>query len=182
MHNHIQREEEKIKKSLKEAAKKGDRDVCNILAREVVRSRKAIARIHVSKTQINSVIMGINHQLATLRVAGSLQKSTDVMKSMQSLVKVPEVAQTMQELSKEMMKAGIIEEIMQDTLDETLDNNEEMEAEAQEEIDKVIFEVTAGALDTAPAAVHGNLEEPASSSKEEEDLAALGERFQALKS
>lgn len=33
---------------------------------------------------------------------------------------------------------------MQDTLDETLDNNEEMEAEAQEEIDKVIFEVTAG--------------------------------------
>lgn len=59
----IQREEEKIKKSLKEAAKKGDRDVCNILAREVVRSRKAIARIHVSKTQINSVIMGINHQL-----------------------------------------------------------------------------------------------------------------------
>lgn len=34
--------------------------------------------------------------------------------------------------------------MMQDTLDETLDNGEEFEAEAQEEIDKVIFEVTAG--------------------------------------
>lgn len=59
--------------------------------------------------------MGINHQLATLRVAGSIQKSTEVMKSMQTLVKVPEVAQTMQELSKEMMKAGIIEEASDST-------------------------------------------------------------------
>lgn len=33
-----------------------------------------------------------------------MQKSTEVMKSMQQLIKVPEVAATMQALSKEMMK------------------------------------------------------------------------------
>jgi hypothetical protein len=37
-------------------------------------------------------------------VAGSLQKSTEVMQAMQSLVRVPEVAATMQALSKEMMR------------------------------------------------------------------------------
>lgn len=44
---------------------------------------------------------------ATLRVAGSLQKSTEVMQMMQNLVKVPEVAATMRELSKEMMKVSV---------------------------------------------------------------------------
>ena len=41
---------------------------------------------------------------ATLRIAGALEKSTDVMKSMQALVKVPEIQATMMEMSKEMMK------------------------------------------------------------------------------
>ena len=85
--------------------------MCVIYAKEIVRSRKAVSLVCASKAQINSVMLGINHQLAALRVAGSIQKSTEVMKSMQALVKVPEVAQTMQELSKEMMKAGIIEEV-----------------------------------------------------------------------
>lgn len=41
---------------------------------------------------------------AVLRVAGSLQKSTEVMKAMQNLVKIPEIQATMRDLSKEMMK------------------------------------------------------------------------------
>lgn len=44
--------------------------------------------------------------VAVVRVAGALQRSTDVMKAMQSLVKVPEIQATMRELSKEMMKVG----------------------------------------------------------------------------
>lgn len=44
--------------------------------------------------------------LAVLRVAGSLQKSTEVMKAMQNLIKVPEIQATMRELSKEMTKVG----------------------------------------------------------------------------
>lgn len=43
---------------------------------------------------------------AVLRVAGALQKSTEVMKAMQSLVKIPEIQATMRELSKEMMKVS----------------------------------------------------------------------------
>lgn len=41
---------------------------------------------------------------ATLRMAGSLEKSSEVMKYMQQLVKVPEIQATMNEMSKEMMK------------------------------------------------------------------------------
>lgn len=85
---------------------------------------------------MNSVSLQMKNQLATIRVAGSVQKSTEVMQAMQSLVRVPEVAATMRELSKEMMKAGIIEEMLDETM-ESVEDSEEVEDEADEEIDKV---------------------------------------------
>lgn len=39
-----------------------------------------------------------------LRMSGALAKSTDVMKAMSSLLRVPEIQATMRELSKEMTK------------------------------------------------------------------------------
>jgi charged multivesicular body protein 3 len=59
----IQREEEKVKRSLKEAAKKGDKDVCLVLAKEVMRARKAIRKIHTSKAHLNSIQMQMKNQL-----------------------------------------------------------------------------------------------------------------------
>jgi len=41
---------------------------------------------------------------ATLRMSGSLQKSAEIMKSMHELVKVSDVAASMRDMSREMMK------------------------------------------------------------------------------
>ncbi|XP_064809782.1 charged multivesicular body protein 3 isoform X1 [Oncorhynchus masou masou] len=100
----IQREEEKVKRSIKDAAKKGHRDVCVVLAKEMIQSKRAVSKLYASKAQMNSVLLSMKNQLSVLRVAGALQKSTEVMKAMQSLVKIPEIQGTMRELSKEMMK------------------------------------------------------------------------------
>jgi Snf7 len=59
----IQREQEKVKRSLKDAAKKGDKDVCRVLAKEIVASRKAINKIHCAKAQIKSIEYGMTQQL-----------------------------------------------------------------------------------------------------------------------
>lgn len=74
--------------------------------------------------------------VAILKTTGSLQKSTQVMQAVQSLIKIPEVSKTMRELSKEMMKAGIMEEMINDTF-ESLEDQEELEEAADEEIDNV---------------------------------------------
>lgn len=58
------------------------------------------------------------------------------MQAMQALLRLPEIAQTMQELSKEMMKAGIIEEMVDETMS-GMEDEEEMEEAAQSEVDKV---------------------------------------------
>ena len=62
----IQTEETKVKKSIKDAAKKGQTDVCKILAKEVVQSRKAVGKLYASKAQMNSVLMQMQHQLCEL--------------------------------------------------------------------------------------------------------------------
>lgn len=72
-----------------------------------------------------------------------MSQSTEVMQAMQQLVKMPEVAKTMQEMSREMMKAGIMEEMMEDTF-EGLEDQEELEEAAQEEVDKVRMVVFLG--------------------------------------
>lgn len=186
----IQREEDKIKRSLKEAAKKNDKEVCTILAKEIIRSRKAVNKIYTSKAHINSVQLQMKNQLATVRVAGSLAKSTEVMQAMQALVKLPEVAASMREMSKEMMKAGIIEEMIDETM-ESLEDVEEMEEEAQKEIDKVLWEITAGKLGEAPAAPmaapakEGEASVVASvadAEDDEDDMKDMQSRLQALRS
>lgn len=132
----IKNEEEKVKRTLKQAAAKGDKDTCKILAKEIVHSRKATNRIYMSKAHLNSVQLQMKNQLATLRVAGALEKSTEVMTAMQNLVKLPEIANVMREMSKEMMKAGIIEEMLDETM-ESVDESEDLEEEVQAEVDKV---------------------------------------------
>ncbi|CAG0900187.1 unnamed protein product [Darwinula stevensoni] len=184
----IQREEDKVKKTLKDAAKKGDKDVCLILAKEIIHSRKAIGRIHIAQANLKSVEYQMQNQLATLRIAGSLQKSTDVMKAMHTLIKVPEVAATMQDLSKEMMRAGIMEEMMDDTMESALGDTDEMEEEAQQEIDKILWELTAGQLGQAPKAPKDQLpaaaekEAEASDEENEEELSEMRSRLAALRS
>ncbi|KAJ8269412.1 hypothetical protein COCON_G00120190 [Conger conger] len=184
----IQREQEKVKRSIKDAAKKGQRDVCIVLAKEMVQSKRAVNKLYTSKAHMNSVLLSMKNQLSVLRVAGSLQKSTEVMKSMQSLVKIPEIQATMRELSKEMMKAGIIEEMLEDTF-EGMEDEDEMEEAAEEEVDKILFEITAGALGKAPSKVTDALPEveaqgatAASEDEAEEDLEEMQSRLEALRS
>ena len=177
--NAIKREELKVSNSLKEAAKKGDKEVCAILAKEIINSRKSVNKLYTAKANLSSVQNQMKGQLATLKVSGALSQSADVMKSMNALVKIPETQKVMMELSKEMMKAGIIEEMLDDTM-EGFTEEESLEEAAQEEIDKIILELTTGKLTDAPAAVKDTL--PAQESREEEEVEEEGEELEEMQS
>ena len=106
-----------------------------------------------------------------VKVTGAFQKSTEIMKTTNQLIKLPQLSATMREMSMEMMKvseallpallaafaehcsdvrssqSGILEEMMEETLD-TVDDDE-LEDEADAEVDKVLFELTDGKLGQA---------------------------------
>ncbi|GBG32092.1 Charged multivesicular body protein 3 [Hondaea fermentalgiana] len=163
----IEREELKMQRDIKMLAKKGEMAAIRPLAHSLVQSKKAKNRINVTKAHMNSVNLQLRHQAAQMRMAQVMQSSTKVMAAMNSLVKMPEVAKNMQEMAMEMERAGLIEEIMDDAMESTFDD-EGMDGEADAAVDQIIAELTTGLLDKAPAA-------PTTAPKT--DLAAQGKQL-----
>lgn len=135
----VEREQQHTRVLMKQAAKKGDNDAVRILALELVRSKKAVSRLRVAKVTMNSVCMSLKNQIMQLKMKNAVSKSAEVMHHMNQLIKIPELNATMQTLSKEMSKAGLIDEMMNDTISSTLDA-EISDTEVEEEAEKVMTE------------------------------------------
>lgn len=136
--------------------------------------------------------MIIQEQMATVKMAGSLQKSTEVMKSMQNLVSVQNISQTMTDLSREMMKTGIIGEMMDEAVEEAIDEDP-IDEEAQAEVDRIMSEIDVDtgvklthAPSTAPAAAaqarqQASTSKEAAAEEEDEDMLKMQKRLEMLK-
>lgn len=62
-------------------------------------------------------------------------------------LQAPQMSQVMMQMSREMMKAGVIDEMMEDTLDSALDT-EDTEEQTEAEVDKVGVQVLASRMST----------------------------------
>lgn len=62
----IQREQDKVKRSIKDAAKKGQKDVCVVLAKEMIQSKRAVSKLYATKAHMNSVMLGMRNQCGKL--------------------------------------------------------------------------------------------------------------------
>ncbi|KAI9774321.1 MAG: Vacuolar protein-sorting-associated protein 24 [Geoglossum simile] len=153
--------------------------------RELIRMRKQSQRLATSKAQLQSVSMQVNEAFAVRKIEGSIRVSTGIMKDVNSLVRLPELTGTMRELSQELVKAGIIEEMVADSLpdDELLEGEDE---EAEAEVDKVLGEVLQGRF--GKVEVKKADEKPVQETPEEEEedqetvLEEMRGRLEALKS
>ena len=56
-----------MQKSIKDCAKRNDLRSMRLLAKEVVASRKTVARLYQNKAQMNSVSMMLSEQLAAVK-------------------------------------------------------------------------------------------------------------------
>ncbi|PHH70962.1 hypothetical protein CDD80_5621 [Ophiocordyceps camponoti-rufipedis] len=148
-------------------AKQAQKEV-RAFARELVRARRTSARLVTSKAQLNSVQMQVNEAFAVRKIEGSIRASVGVMKDVNSLIRLPELSGTMRELSVELMKAGIIEEMVEDTLPEDGDVLLEDE-EAEGEVDKVLGEILSPRKEPSlPAAPVPEPQKPQAAAEEEE--------------
>ncbi|KAG7285205.1 hypothetical protein NEMBOFW57_009826 [Staphylotrichum longicolle] len=165
-------------------------------ARELIRTRKAGARLVTGRAQLASVQMQVSEAFALRRIEGSIKASVGIMKDVNSLIRLPQFAQTMQELSVELMKAGVIEEMAGEMLPVDGDAFEEEEEEAEGEVDKVLGEIlkdrmeTAGPLPSVPLPQQQQQQQvPAQQQAEEEDeedteamMDQMRNRLEALRS
>ncbi|KKK19659.1 hypothetical protein P175DRAFT_0498745 [Aspergillus ochraceoroseus IBT 24754] len=154
-------------------------------ARELVRIRRQSARLATSRAQLQSVQMQVNEAFSVRKIQGSLQKSTGIMKDVNTLIHLPQLSATMRQLATELVRAGIIEEMV----DDAIPNNElleDEELEADEEVDKILQEILQGKLSQVEEIKAPTVEEPQQAEEEFEDQEAALEqmrgRLEALKS
>jgi len=173
----IEREEQKVKRECRAAAKRGDLSSARTLAKELVRSKHAKERLAVSKARLNIIQMQLLQHHATFKMAATLKKSAEIMHMMNEMLRLPEMQRTMMVLAREMEKAGLIDEIMQDTLEM---GEEDVEDEADEAVQKVLDELDLDLQEAAPAAPQrARATEAAAEDAEEEKEAAEDAALQA---
>lgn len=148
-------------------------------AKELGNIRKQAGRLHTSKAQLQSVQMQVNEAFSIRKIENSMKVSSGIMREVNALIRLPELSGTMQELSQELMKAGIIEEMVGDMIEsnDLLEEDEEAEAE----VDAILGEVLKGKLGPV------SQEMPALPTEEEEqaeteDLDQMRGRLEALRS
>src|SRR4051794_25713066 len=80
--------------------------------------------------------------VALIKVMGEFKKSSEIMKLMNRSMNLPEIAKDMQHLAAEMMKAGIIDEMVEEALESV--EEDELEELAEQEVNKLLHEVAGG--------------------------------------
>ncbi|KAK9470040.1 Snf7-domain-containing protein [Dipodascopsis tothii] len=172
--------ENKTKSMIKASARRGDTSSAKILAKELYRVRQQRSRLHKSKAQLASVGMQMNETFAVRKIQGSMKASAGVMRDVNALVRLPELTGTMRELSMELMKAGVIDEMVSDVLDANEEADDIEEAEADAEVDAILTEVTGGKLGKAGKVPEAAPVEEPEEEEEEADLEDMRERLRAL--
>ncbi|KAH0792265.1 charged multivesicular body protein 3 [Histomonas meleagridis] len=132
----IEREEEKIKQKVKLLMKQGHQDAVMPLIAEIANSKKTRSKLLKTCTQLDSMSRQIDLQMAQVKVCGTFQKSAEVTRMMNQMVKVPEMQRTMMQLQQEMEKSGLTEEMLDETMDEL---NGDTEAEDQELAVRLVY-------------------------------------------
>lgn len=181
--NQLQPLKRKTETLIKTSVKNKDLKSARIYAKELQNIKKQYNKLHLSKTRVDSITMSINEQWSMNKLTNSLSKSTVVMKDVNALVHLGMVLQTMQELQKELMKAGIIDEMMDDMMEF---EDDELEEESVDEINKIIEDLTSKEFNKLDTEVpHTALEvepEPEPESIDEDsEHEALDEMRQRLK-
>jgi len=182
-----ERENQKLKAELKIEAKRAQRDpqfmkAVKILAKGVVQSNQNISRLYNTKTQINSVILGIKEQLANMKMTNIMQNSANITACMGELVKVSEIQESATQMAMEMQKMGVMQEMVDDAFESV--EPEDMEEDTEKLIDQIVFDVVNVHLSELkePKKAIKKDDQKAEEVEEEENMEDLDKRLKALSS
>ena len=176
----------KAQNDCKALAKKKNEAAARLMVRHLIKAKQNVARMHTVNANLSTIHAGIVSSSAIIKVQGVMQKSTEVMKCMNQVLKLPEISDTMQVMAREMAKAGLIDDMIQETF--TSIEPDGIDAEADEEVDRIFAELTADILSkakAAPAASPAQAQaqaqaQPEAEEEADEDVEALNRRLQNL--
>jgi len=155
----LEKEEAKIEREIKKAAKAGNKEVCKILAKQLIQLRKQKTRTYQASAQINSISSKQKIMHANQKMAQSMGKTAQTMAKMNKQMDPQKMAKTLAQFERENMKMEMSGEMMDDAMDSAFaeDGDEE---EADNIMNQVLSEIgieTMGQMERAPGAHSGQL-------------------------
>lgn len=154
----IQVEEGKLRKEIEAQAAKGNVQTVQLLAKQIVQSRKAVNRLEKTKASMHAVNLQLQTSIATMSTTSSLKISADIMARMNKIAGTEEVGSSMEKMKMEMARMADAEDAVEDALRDS-DEEEEAAVEMQKVLDEMaldqmgpLAQASAAALAAQPAA------------------------------
>ncbi|CAI0434503.1 unnamed protein product [Linum tenue] len=180
----LQSEEKRLVAEIKRTAKTGNESATKILARQLVRLRQQIANLQGSRAQMRGIATHTQALHAQSSVATGLKGATKAMASMNKQMDPAKHAKVMMEFQKQSAQMDMTTEMMSDTIDEVLDDDE-AEEESEDLTNQVLDEIgvdVASQLSSAPKQkIAGKKEDVASWCSSSSGIDELEKRLAALR-
>jgi charged multivesicular body protein 3 len=143
----LDRHEKEAIHEIKQYAKLGEIKAARILCGALVTLRHARERNLMIQVQLKSFEQQLSQQVAMANMSKAIHMSSEAMRALNILVKIPQIAATAKELGREMAKAGVMQDMMNDMFSDAEFEEEEKEnTEADAEVDRVLEELTASVV------------------------------------
>jgi len=148
----LERQEKKLMTDIKKAAKDGQMDAAKIMAKDLVRTRGYIKKMHKMTSHMEAVSLRLATMSSSMQMAQCMKGVTKVMGKMNSKMNVPQLQKIMMEFEKQNEMMGMKEEMMEDAMDDAFADDED-EDEEEAVVGAILAELgieAASKLESAP--------------------------------
>jgi division protein CdvB (Snf7/Vps24/ESCRT-III family) len=144
----IQFEENRVKGRVTTLVKQGHTDLAMPIVASIAHSRKARSNLRKIATQLDSLVRQIDLQLAQLKVTGCFKQSAEVTHMLNQMLRLEEVQAMAQQMGMEMRQAGLVGELLDETIGQAL---EQEAPEDQELAVRLVYNEIAGQINKTAA-------------------------------
>ncbi|KAA1112266.1 ESCRT-III subunit protein did4 [Puccinia graminis f. sp. tritici] len=135
----LESQEKQLIIDIKSNAKKGQMNSCKVMARDLVRTRRYVAKFYSMKTQLQAVSLRLQTMRSNQQMAEAMRGATRAMGMMSRTMNLPQIQKILMDFEKESSVMDMKEEMMNDAVDDAMEDNEDETEE--EESDKILQEV-----------------------------------------
>merc|ERR1719473_1091041 len=132
-------------------AKEGQMDSAKIMAKDLVRTRGYIKKMHKMKSHMEAVSLRLMTMSSSAQMAQCMKGVTKVMGTMNKKMNLPQITKIMMEFEKQNEMMGMKEEMMSDAVDDAFADDED-EDEEENILGSVLAELGVEIGNQVPAA------------------------------
>ncbi|GFW63723.1 charged multivesicular body protein 2a [Trichonephila clavipes] len=132
----MEQQEKKIINDIKKMAKENQMDAVKIMAKDLVRTRRYCKKFILMRANIQAVSLKIQTLRSQNAMAQAMKGVTRAMQNMNKQLNLPQIQKIMQEFEKQSEIMDMKEEMINDTIDDAMGDDED-----EEESDAIVAQV-----------------------------------------